>query len=302
MQTSERSSESVPWARLCLGVSGALILITGANVHLPALSHGILRIEDVSTGWRLLQPFNLADENNLAVWWSGALLSVAGLLCFQQVDGRGALPARSAAILAALLVGLSCDEVVSIHERVSLLHNLYPVPFAALGAGLLIYALMLACRNPASRGVALRVFAGFALLGSVAVQEYLEHTVSWPSWLAGVRVAVEEGSELFGMFIILHALVTDIHGRSRVGVRQALPKPSEFPILVPLLALGLGLQLASASLVFSHLDDLTTRGNATSWYCATAYLVAAFRVNERELGGRSSLFFFTLVLCSLDAV
>jgi hypothetical protein len=39
--------------------------------------------------------------------------------------------------------------------------------------------------------------------GSVAFQEYLEFTLEWPWWAQGLRVGIEEGTELLGVFLLL---------------------------------------------------------------------------------------------------
>ena len=82
------------------------------------------------------------------------------------------------------------------------------VPFAAIGIAALTYILPALHRHRAAVGNAwLLVLAAFGLFASVAVQEWMEHHLAWPEWLAPTRMVVEEGTAivvlaLFSVFLV----------------------------------------------------------------------------------------------------
>ncbi len=303
MTTASGETAGVPWSRLVGCVSATLVALTAVNFHLPELPIPLFYTEN-GAGWPILEPLSLAREHNIAAWWSGLLLFTAGLLAYQQVDGSGDLPKPSAFVLALILVGLSCDEIASVHERIGLVAPAAQIPLGIVGVLLLGYAIGLAWKQGTRKKPLLWLSAGFALFGSVALQEVLEHSTRWPTWLTGIRAGVEEGTELLGMFLILGAVISTGSRSDRLGWRAALPRPSRMLYLGPLITAAWMAQLMATLGYFAHLTDLDHFGNMTAWYTAAVYGLLAFGVHEQAgaPGWRHWVLFSILLACSMDAV
>jgi hypothetical protein len=233
----------------------------------------------------LLRRFSLTGENNPAAWWSGMLLAVVSLHAF---DGHVLLRRREPgaatgwALIAAVLLFLSADEVSSIHERLGWL-----APALGLGTWSLLLALGAVLTAVLGRALVLLWSAGgeqrrkvwplavgFLLLGSVALQEFLEHRIQWQTDAArAVRGAVEEGTELIGMLVLLGAAMANTAGlavRGAAGGRPAFAALHELrrPLTTLGLALAPVLAVATAALVDQH------RGHPADWLAAVAFLAA----------------------------
>jgi hypothetical protein len=187
----------------CIAVSLGLVAVTGAVRF--GLGHPGLEA--------VLRRMSLATENGLGAWWSGLLLAVLALLAWDGVGGARGRLAGAWAVVAGVLAFLSLDEVGSLHERLGGLGLAWGVGewglVLPLGAALglpLGWALLVIGREAGWRR-AIMLGVGFALLGSVAVQEYFEHKLVWPDGVvSAVRVMVEEGTELVGMLLLMATL------------------------------------------------------------------------------------------------
>jgi hypothetical protein len=167
-----------------------------------------------------LKQFKLTYENNFAAWWSGILLLLTSLHAFdgyalsQQAQSGSK---RGWAVIALILMILSADEIGSFHERAG---NIFPLgsgwlsllPFAVLLMSLLIYALFSLWKNGESPKRILLIVIGFSLFLTVALQEFLEHRVTWEQWMRPIRGSVEEGTELLGMLILMKVCLPNTQG------------------------------------------------------------------------------------------
>ncbi|MFA3918079.1 hypothetical protein AB1E33_13960 [Ruegeria sp. 2012CJ15-1] len=247
---------------------------------------------------KIVQEINLAHENNVAAWFSCALLAIVGL---HMMDGHtlfgSVLPhvARAWVMIASVMFLLSADEVGSLHERLSGVGRSMGVgswglllPLGAVLAAVLLWAMATICwAGGAQRKQALTLLMGFALPGSVAVQEVLEHSMTWSGARASAaRIAIEEGSELPGMLVLLSVAIGNSSGilADRHGRYGAL-----FEVLAECRgALQIGIILLAP--VISHLTaDLQDhgRGRPADWLAAMAFLSAAAVVAVGWLLGRN---------------
>lgn len=163
---------------------------------------------------------NLANENNLAAWYSSMLLlfvAVFSLLCFaadvQRANSRlERFLSWGWAIFAILFWGLSLDEIGSLHEGIGLISAFHSfgggawttvlmLPICAVGLFMLAFGWMQLRRYP---GALLFLVLGVALFLSVPIQERIELRVlaSLTEIAPGQRpiwhILAEEGSEIFG--------------------------------------------------------------------------------------------------------
>ncbi|MDV3347083.1 hypothetical protein QGP82_00120 [Leptothoe sp. LEGE 181152] len=256
MTISAIQKKPINWWVWVLGVDFLLILNTGIYKYLPDFS---------ARGY--LGHFLLWGENNLAVWWSSINLFVVGCLAY-EVSCHLRVKTRSAWwVLAILFIALSADELGSFHERVGGWFNLLPYAIAAVA--LLTYALILLFREKQSRFSATCILLGFTIFGLVAVQEYFEHALEWPYWLSGIRVAMEEGSELVGMFLCLLALVRQRQNYlSSSSLMVVVPNPWRMKFLSFILLAGTAFHFVISLYVVSALtaSDFIFRGNPAIYY------------------------------------
>ena len=194
------------WRSVIWAVNGFFLLTTVIVAHLP----------DSSSAGRVgaiqyLAQFSLAEEKNLAAFWEGWCFLLVSILAFerylQSSSRRPTYEGQSWLGLSVLGAALSLDELGSIHERAPLLFSSWGlsgsmsslIPLAVPVLLILVVTLHRMLRIANRRGFWLTLCA-FLAFGSVAFQEYLEHKLQWPWWARGLRVGVEEGTELVGFF------------------------------------------------------------------------------------------------------
>jgi hypothetical protein len=78
----------------------------------------------------------------------------------------------------------------------------------AIPALIILFFTLRAMWRLASRHHFWMTLSAFVLFGSVAFQEDLEFTLKWPWWAQGLRVGIEEGTELLGVFLLLSVVVS----------------------------------------------------------------------------------------------
>lgn len=243
LEVASRSSPAkvrTTWWKIYVVISTLLVINTMLYVYVP----------EFSQKWRIMKPFTLAQENNLAVWWSGISLFGAGLLAYELFSTSHRKLQLAWFALSFLFLGLASDELGSFHERISLAsgeigslrERIGPwgrlAPFGAIVVALLAYALRQLFLSSETRKSAQFIAAGFLLFGLTVVQEKFEFSIDWPFWLQGVRVGIEEGTELAGIFLLLWGLVGQrikMHPPQAIGVVIANPTKMRFLPLALLL-------------------------------------------------------------------
>jgi hypothetical protein len=181
-----------------------------------------------------------------------------------------------------VLLFLSADELGSLHERISLWSRSVGLgtwslllPLGAVLAAVLgrAFALLWSAGGEQRRRL-WPLAVGVLLVGSVALQEFIEHSIQWQTDLArAVRGAVEEGTELLGMLVLLRTALANtaglaVHGTA--GDRSAFAALYELrrPLTMFGLALAPMLGIASAAIV-----DFW--GRPADWLASLALFAAA---------------------------
>jgi hypothetical protein len=261
-----------------------------------------------SLDWRVAYfggQLNLAAENNMAAWYAAMLLlvlAVVMLLCFvvdRQAESRsGSLPQGGTLLtygwllLAFLFAGLSLDELGSLHERLtetpavqavlprldvsSVWVGVLAIPMAVVGLSMFAFAWF---RVRASRTAFLLMTAGVLLLLSVAAHENLESSMRDASGLGtgfarpAILGVLEEGSELFGTFLILAAGLAFVRRRS-VGEEIVVHvRRGHVMTLAAIVVLGmLTIHVLLPMLVSLHGDH---RGVTRNWFPAALAMLAS---------------------------
>ena len=193
---------------------------------------------------KLILILTLTAENNAGAWWSAMQLLLFGLI---YLSASCELPKlleemrRPLIVLGLIGLGLSADEMGSLHERVAVFGEnqfgsgkLALLPFAIIGGGAVGHSILALYKARTSVGnVWLCVCIGFGLFGSVWVQEHIEHAVSFnrpvtQAW----RAVLEEGTELLGFSVLF---TSGILLRSRLGRQSSLSSallPNQFALRV----------------------------------------------------------------------
>ena len=155
--------------------------------------------------------------------------------------------------------------------------------------------------------------AGFLCFGSIGIQEFVEHAVAWPDWSRGIRLGVEEGTELVGSFLVLCGIM-ERRGAQSGAAGSALGLGAILPIIGYLrhtpviLHTGVLLHLGIGIFAQANFDDIMVRGNPGSWYPAMVFLLLSVIALEKGMNPpmKGRLFWWAVaavfLMCSLGAV
>jgi hypothetical protein len=164
-----------------------------------------IEYEVVEVHWLIYQIFDLDDENNLPTWFSGFLLTNAALVLWSRSQKPGATAHWRWLALGFLL--LAIDEVAGLHESfhtaVDFNWTLVAAP-VVVGVGAFFVPFL--WRLP----VRLRwlfVVSGMLFLGGAVGVELLSADMEEESLAYEFAVTVEEGLEMFGVWLFLFALL-----------------------------------------------------------------------------------------------
>lgn len=272
------------WFYTAVLLSGVCVAAIGVNYFLPGFAP------------TLIDAMQLTHENNVAVWWSGALLLMTSIHAFDAAAAaskRGALrPARAWLSLSAVSLFLSADEIGSLHERLGMVaerilgvNAWFPqIPIAMVLALLLLYALNVFRQDKEHSHYVVPLLLGFGVLGTVPLQEQVEHMFEWPQAIQWLRASVEEGTELLGMLLLLRVVLRptfEIAGRKD-------PTERRFARFLPALGPAHLLSICAAAPLFAALVVRIPdgRGQLADWVGVAAFLGAGVAAAEWLLQGR----------------
>jgi hypothetical protein len=234
-----------------------------------------------------LAPLNLTEENVAAAWFSGMLLLIGSL---QAADGYFRLRSahfRAALawwVIAGMLMALSLDEIASLHERIEEwqtgpIRSFVPFLFVLLGG--CAWSFLQLWLTPSERPKVVGLVVGFGLLVSVGGQEILERITYLPWYIRPFRFALEEGSELLAMLILIKTTMSNSAGlfeRDRPARQPAFtgPATARWPVLTVAVLIAWPLADLTASL-----GDQAALGHFSDWLsCALFAFSAALLVRR----------------------
>lgn len=248
--------------------------------------------------------FRLNGEANVASWWNSMLLLTgAGLAAVSGVTSSARAQKLGWFAVSAAMTGLSLDEAVQLHERLTLLAPYLPETgtyqwvapgalLALVGLGILVVALR-ALPRQVRRGLAAAVVV--YLSGAVGV----ESVNGWINSTRGIgdlyrlSTAVEESLEMGGCLIAISVLMTAAGGLAPLVLptpRQVVPPVVVAWCVVAALALCVTLLVtfAPGSSNAYHVH-LWREGNTTTWLQAGLWWSAAalfLHASSRVSGAR----------------
>lgn len=245
---------SLSWWKWVVGIDLFLIFITIIYQHI----------------WiRYFRLFNMAAEMNISVWWHGISLLAASLLAYELFSTRKDGSRKAWLSLSIIMLVFSLDEIGSFHERISLTSSLKPYFLPLLI--LLFYSLSILFRKQDTRKSAIFLLIGFILYGSVVAQEMIEHAVTFPGWAKGIRVGIEEGSELVGTLMVLSGIVCQrSHRYATESLSIVIPKTYTLKSLPSILFIGFILHIL-LSVYSSNITD--TRGIPAIWFPSAIFFI-----------------------------
>ncbi len=180
------------------------------------------RVEELP--WLLRQLFDLDEENNLPTWYSGFLLLVVSVFLWLCGRRKRADADPWFGQWYALAVGfllLSVDEVAGVHETInSITETSWAIPGGILalmiGLGFTPFLISLPRRT-----AGLFVLAGgIYLVGAVGIEIF--GTDAGDTLEYSMATLLEEGLEMLGVILFLHALLAYMRGPEARAVHAAV--------------------------------------------------------------------------------
>ncbi len=219
-----------------------IVLAALAGLHLALVAIPRARATD-RTFFGLTHLFDMGGEANIPTFWSSLVLLAAGVLAAvtaRDVRQRGESFARHWLVLALGLTAMAVNEAAQVHDGVigrvwaqrfgrgeGIFHYVWYIPVApAALAVLLAYVPFL---RRLERQLRWRlVMAASVYLGGAIGLEMVESYLTWSDRprAIGFSQLVEEGCEIAGVTILVHALLAHIASRgttvlARVEARAA---------------------------------------------------------------------------------
>ena len=280
---------SFSFVKLIIGIDVFVILCTLIRRDFPQL------LNSVFLGW-IIPKFDLAAEMNFAAWWSSILLFLIGFLAYQQFLSEEEDTRKGWLGIAIIFMGLSIDEISSLHERID--HWLSLAPYALVCLIILTYSLRKLFRKKESRYAAILILAVFVIFSFVALQEYLEHIINWPTWALGLRTIFEEGTELLGSLIGLIGVVSYPNRNPMRQLKNLIPEASTIKRCNNSLFIFLVIHSFLSMTIFSW-GNLKSSGNPFVWYPMIVYFSVFIFLLQKLLKGSTENYFLSLILSAI---
>lgn len=242
-----------------------IVLVTITDYHLPKGEF----VVGYGTLLSLLGEVSLKNEMTFGVWWAATHLMIASIICYEVSSEKGNTW-YVWVFLCVIFLGLSFDEMASIHERFL---NSWSIIASIFTIGVLpfLYVTFKLYRKGKWRTVVL-VFLGMGLMASAAPLEYLEHHLNW-STLAGIRLGIEEGAEVFGALICLVATVRERRGAYCANsLSRVVPNPVYMNHLSLYVIVFFFIHIV-VSLFTASFIDVSSRGNPAVYFPSFMFLV-----------------------------
>lgn len=287
----QRSARGIiPWWYIIIGIDLFLVVVSILYYELPGSKIRYL----------IISPFNLGEEMNLAVWWSGVTLTIISLLSLEIFSCKNDSTRTAWLALSILFMILSIDEAGSLHERVREFGWIAFLPFALICFSLLSYALFQFLRNPDTRKTVILFIAAFFLYGSVAVQERIEEITRFThNWAFGLRTGLEEGTELLGTFLLLYAIVPQRKIKT-ISFKAIIPRPQNIKFVPILVLLGLCIHVMLAIILPNlmkpgEIGGSSKVGDPLVWYPMALFFILSTCLYWESLYSKNERYYWRML-------
>jgi hypothetical protein len=283
---------SISFVKLIIGIDVFIISCTLIRYDFGEL------LNNAFLGW-LIPKFDLAVEMNFAIWWSSILLFLIGFLAYEHFLSEEGDTKKAWLGISIIFIGLSIDEMSSLHERIIKFCRmsdewLLLAPIALAFFVILSYSLIKLLWKRESRYSAILMSVVFVLFFSLPFQEYLEFTVNWPDWMRGLRIIIEEGTELVGSLIGLIAVAIYPNRKAPRQLQNLTPKGSTIKQSNYLLCTFFVIHFFLSFTVFSW-NKLENWGNPFVWYPMIVYFIAFLYLVQKLLRGSPDHYYFLIL-------
>jgi hypothetical protein len=168
--------------------------------------------------WLLLQLFDMDEENNLPTWFSSFLLLNNAFLLYLVAKSELVQDRLHWGLMSAGFLLLAIDEVAGLHET---LNSSIEMNWAMAGA--ILVTVVGAAFIPFLLRLPRRLAGMFILSGAVFISgaiiiELLSEDMDSDSWAYMLAVALEEGLEMLGAWLLLVTLLKQMANSSKLDV------------------------------------------------------------------------------------
>lgn len=203
-------SESNYLFRVSAKIYSSIMLVAALCLILTHLSLYLYNYQVEELEWLLLQLFDLDEENNLPTWYSSFLLLNNAFLLALVARAHDTQDKLQWTLMSLGFFILSIDEVAGLHETFnSAIEMNWAIPGAILV--LLIGAAFIPFLRRLRRGLAVMfVLSGTVFVSGAIIIELLSEDMDSDSLGYMLAVAVEEGFEMFGAWLLLTTLLREM--------------------------------------------------------------------------------------------
>jgi hypothetical protein len=222
---SDQDDRSNDYSHLTLPVRKVVCLLAGVAIALICIHLALFAVQAYTGHGRLLgiiDRFDLDQENNIPTWYSMMLLLIASGYAYAISCTRSVLQLKWR-VMALLLLGMSIDEVASIHETANIwaprifgdgwnLGFIIIRGWTDIGAIVValvaLYFVSFVSRLPSKTRNLLICGALAYVCGAIVVESllYTGLNVQPYGYTWHIVVAVEEGLEMLGVITAIYAL------------------------------------------------------------------------------------------------
>jgi len=175
--------------------------------------------------WQITSLIYVGFEANITTWFSSILLLIAAIYAYKcfLASRRNQSEQKIWQFLSLGLLGMSCDEVATIHERLGNTLNKYYFQFDAikksswviiLGPAILLILLLFALKmrkylKNSAKAKRLLITGILAYVGGAFILEATINLLNHDTleWLWKIEIILEESFEMFGVILIIMGLM-----------------------------------------------------------------------------------------------
>lgn len=210
--------------QLSLPVGDYTAVILAAGLALVSIHVGlyVYNYQNEELPWLLLQLFDLDEENNIPTWFSSFLLLNNAFFLYVFSNKADIAKKSHWRFLAFAFLLLALDEVAGLHESFNSSVDInwaIPGGIVVLIVGLAYIPFLLSLKKP----LALKfILAGLLYVSGVIIIELLSEDMDSDTLAYCLAVAVEEGLEMMGAWLLLFVLLGELKRDNKASIEIAV--------------------------------------------------------------------------------